>query len=241
MSSSLESPYDKGIPRWDVLYRARADEVSKTRPIFTGDVFTGIQLPGSTGKTKARTVAVLQHPCSMRTNGVDLAWQVLVAEVSNRKILTEDEWTTGHFNLMPLPDLRPNVDSQARHQAANFDNLYMVKPENLTSRIASLSQLGVNLLLQRWVHFSSRVIVPTSTFHEQTVAYYEEADLIEDWCDELDSGNRTDDAKACMEWLREDRDGRTYQDMLKDPQSHSSIRRAMRSELKARQDKTSRG
>ena len=79
MSKSLESPHAEGIPRWDALYRARGEEVSETRPIFTGDVFTKVQLPGSTGNVKARTVAVLQHPCSMRTNGVDLAWQVLVA------------------------------------------------------------------------------------------------------------------------------------------------------------------
>lgn len=74
MSKDLESPYVEGVPDWDALYRARGDEVSQTRPIFTGDVFTGVQLPGSTGSVKARSVVVIQHPCSMRTNGVDLAW-----------------------------------------------------------------------------------------------------------------------------------------------------------------------
>ena len=178
MSHDLESPYAEGVPDWDTLYRARGDEVGATRPIFTGDVFTGVQLPGSTGKTKARSVVVLQHPCSMRTNGVDLAWQVLAAEVTNRKELEERSWVGGNFNLMPLPDLRPEVTSQSQHQAANFDNLYTVAPDLLTSRVASLSPFGVNLLLQRWVHYSSRVVVPTHTFHEQTVAFYEEADLI---------------------------------------------------------------
>lgn len=234
MSKSLESPHAEGIPRWDALYRARGEEVSETRPIFTGDVFTNVQLPGSTGKVKARTVAVLQHPCSMRINGVDLAWQVLVAEVTNRKELTEEGWCTGHFNLMPLPDLRPEVTSQARHQAANFDNLYMVPPDVLTTRSASLSPLGVNLLLQRWVHFSSRVIVPAADFHKQTVSFYEEADLIEDWCDEVDSGDHQADTRSCLEWLRADRDGHTYQDLLKDAQTHSMVRKAMRAELKAR-------
>lgn len=122
MSHDLESPYTEGVPDWDALYRARGDEVSATRPIFTGDVFTGVQLPGSTGKTKARSVIVLQHPCSMRTNGVDLAWQVLVAEVANRKELDERGWVAGNFNLMPLPDIRPDVASQSQYQAANFDN-----------------------------------------------------------------------------------------------------------------------
>lgn len=234
MSHDLESPYVEGVSDWDALYRARGDEVSQTRPIFTGDVFTNVHLPGSTGKTKARSVVVLQHPCSMRTNGVDLAWQVLVAEVTNRKEIDEPGWVNGNYNLMPLPDIRPDLTSQSQHQAANFDNLYTVAPANLTSRIASLSPFGVNLLLQRWVHFSSRVVVPTHTFHEQTVAFYEEADLIEEWWDQAGGDDLRDEARACLDWLRADRDGSTYQTLLKNPQSHSMIRRAMRQELRER-------
>lgn len=234
MSKDLESPYAEGVPDWDALYRARVDEVGATRPIFTGDIFTGVLLPGSTGKTKARSVIVLQHPCSMRTNGVDLAWQVLVAEVTNRKEIDEPGWTGGNFNLMPLPDIRPDVTTQSQHQAANFDNLYTVAPADLTSRIASLSPFGVNLLLQRWVHYSSRVVVPTHTFHEQTVAFYEEADLIEDWCDEAGGDDLREETQACLDWLRADKDGPTYQELLKNPQTHSMIRRAMRQELKDR-------
>jgi putative uncharacterized protein BCG_0388 len=230
----LESPYVEGVPDWGALYRARGDEVAATRPIFTGDVFTGVELPGSTGKIKARSVLVLQHPCSMRTNGVDLAWKVLVAEVANRKELGEQSWVGGHFNLMPLPGLRPDIVSQSQHQAANFDNLYTVAPALLTSRIASLSPFGVNILLQRWVHYSSRVVVPTHTFHEQTVAFYEEADLIEEWCDEASSEDLQAATQACLNWLRTDRDGSTYQELLKNPQSHSMIRRAMRKALKER-------
>lgn len=239
MSKNLESPYEKGVPHWDLIYRARGDEVSETRPVFTGDVYADVPLPGSTGKVKPRVVAVLQHPCSMRKNGVDLVWQVLVAEVSARRELPEGDWATGYFSLMPLPDLRPDVTSSARHQAANFDNLYMVPPEALTSRIASLSPHGVNLLLQRWVHFSSRVIVPTEVFQVQTASFYEEADLIEDWCDESNSGDQRADVAACVAWLREDRGGQTYQDLLKNTQMHSKVRKEMRAELKARRSSNS--
>lgn len=234
MSKNLESPYVEGNPRWDALYRARGDEIPATRPIFTGDVFGGVELPGSTGNVKRRTVAILQHPCSMRTNGVDLAWQVLVAEVTNRKEIAEDGWVDGNFNLMPSPDLRPEIDSQARHQAVNFDNLYAISPNVLTERIAVLSPFGVNLLLQRWVHYSSRVVVPTHDFQGQTVAFYEEADLIEEWCDEVASGDLRADTEGCLAWLREERDGTTYQALLKQTQSHSVVRKAMRAELKAR-------
>ena len=109
----MESPYVEGVPDWGALYRARGDEVAATRPIFTGDVFTGVELSGSTGKIKARSVLVLQHPCSMRTNGVDLAWKVLVAEVANRKELDEQSWVGGHFNLMPLPGSVPILRARA--------------------------------------------------------------------------------------------------------------------------------
>lgn len=152
----------------------------------------------------------------------------------NRKEIAESDWFGGHFNLMPFPDLRPEVTTQARHQAANFDNLYTVAPALLTSRIASLSLFGVNLLLQRWVHYSSRVVVPTHNFHEQTVAFYEEADLIEEWCEGVSTGDPRADALACLEWLRADRGDTNYQDMLGNPQAHSMIRRAMRSELRER-------
>lgn len=234
MSKDLESPHEEGIPNWDTLYRARGDEVSENRPILTGDVFSGVKLPGRTGSVKARTVAILQHPCSMRTDGVELAWQVLVAEVTNRKVISEADWIDGYFNLMPLPDLRPEMDTNARNQAANFDNLYTVSPSLLTSRIACLSQFGVNLLLQRWVHYSSRVVVPTFDFQHETVAFYEEADLIEEWCDEAESPDVRSETEACLQWFRTDRGGTTYQEMLKNSQAHSMIRKAMRAELKKR-------
>jgi hypothetical protein len=237
LSKNLESPYFGGVPNWDALYRARGNEVSLARPIFTGDVFTGVRLPGSTGSVKARSVIVLQHPCSMRTNGVDLAWQILVAEVAKYKEITESDWVAGHYSLMPLPNLKPEAVNQSQHQAASFDNLYVVAPALLTTRLASLSPFGVNLLLQRWVHYSSRVVVPTHAFQEQTAALYEEADIIEEWCEESDDDLRAS-TKSCLDWLRTDRNGTTYQEMLRNSQSHSTVRKAMRSELRERKHRS---
>jgi len=234
MAGELESPDQGGLPRWDDLYRARGPEVSFSRPVFTGDIFNGVKLPGSTGTVKARSIIVLQHPCSMRTNGIDLAWRILVAEVAKHKEIGEDGWARGYYNLMPLPDLQPDLKTQARNQAADFDKLHTVPPKMLSSsnRLAVLSPTGVNLLLQRWVHYSSRVIVPTHLFQEQTVAFYEEADLVEEWCDESELDDYHAATKKCLEWLRADRDGTTYQKMLGNPQSHSTVRRAMRLELR---------
>lgn len=233
MGKDLELPYRNEKPDWDSLYRARGDEVSLARPIFTGDVFAGLRLPGRTGSVKSRSVMVVQHPCSMRADGVALSWQILVAEVSNRRLLSEPEWQ-GNVNLMPLPELMPDQTSQARHQAADFDALYTVSPDLLVNRVACLSPFGVNLHLQRWVHYNSRVVVPTIDFQEQSSAFYEEADLIEEWCDSLSSGDINAATAACVEWLRQPLNGSTPQEQLKDPQARSTIRRAMREEIKRR-------
>lgn len=92
MANRLESPYVAGRPNWGSLYRTRGEEVNAARPILTGDVFADLELPGSTGKMRKRHVMVLQHPCSMRKDGVSLNWQLLVAEVQKRSVLEEGAW-----------------------------------------------------------------------------------------------------------------------------------------------------
>ena len=237
--NDLEFPGSAGHVDPSELYLYRGPEEESTfRPYLTGDVFDGIDLPGSTGKIRKRKVAILHHPCSMRKNGIDLTWSILVAEVSKRKALTAEQWSTGFFNIMPLPELEAVGDGW-RDCAVDFDNLYTVSPEQLQAaeRIASLSVVGINLLMQRWVHYTSRVVVPTISFNVATAPFYEEADLIEEWCEESATdetpGAIRDAGLACMGWLRAERPGgRTYQEMLKDPQSLSTVRKAMRAELR---------
>lgn len=234
MVKDLESPFENGAARWDLLYRSRGEDVSESRPVFTGDVYSNILLPGSTGTVKKRLVAVIQHPCAMRVDGVNLIYQLLAAEVVQRNEISEEQWTSGMFNLMPLPDLRPELTNRNRHQAIDFGRLHLLRPEVLNEefKIAALSQRGVNLLLQRWVNFSSRVVVQTHHFQEQTEPQFEEADLIEEWCDERASGDVSADAAECVAWLREERDGQTYQQMLSDPQMRSVVRKAARTHLR---------
>ena len=109
---------------------------------------------------------VLQHPCALRTDGVKLHSRLLVAELRSHKIIPIEDWPTGHYSKMPLPDLIPTTTSSKRHQAAFFDGPYLVGGDalDLDKRIACLSQSGVNLLMQRWVHHNSRVVVPTATY-----------------------------------------------------------------------------
>lgn len=233
MAHDLEAPFVDGKETWDQLYLTREGDVVLERPLFTGDVFDGLELPGKTGNVKSRSVVVVQHPCSMRTDGVTLVPRLLVAEVSPRRPLTEVEWG-GYANLMPLPDLRPSRRGSSRqHAAADFDSLHLVSPGDLTTRVACLSAYGMNLLLQRWVHYSSRVVVPTLTFHEQTLSVYEEADLIEEWC--LGSEREGLDAatRECIDWLRDPSVVPTRHAQLRNPQAHSSVWKALRAEKRA--------
>ncbi len=237
MGHDLEYPGTEDVPDWDALYRSRGDEVAAHRPVFTGDVFSKIEVQvQSPGETKRKSVIILQHPCALRTNGVELHPRLLVAEIRTHPLIPVEHWSR-HISKMPLADLVPTVTSGKRHQAAFFDELYLVGPDqlDLQQRVACLSHLGVNLLFQRWVHHSSRVVVPAATYLEVSSPAYEEADLIEDWCeDRVEAGltvrEATDEA---LKWLREDLGtGITRQQMLEDPQNRSAVRQQQRAALR---------
>jgi hypothetical protein len=73
MPGGLEAPSGER-PDWSALYLARGDDVPATRPVFTGDVFDSVPVCGSPNvKMRSKRVIVIQHPCAMRLNGVDLA------------------------------------------------------------------------------------------------------------------------------------------------------------------------
>src|SRR5262249_36105770 len=94
------------------------------RPIFTGDTFAKVTVQ-SVGDTKVKDVMILQHPCALRSNGVDLHPRLLVAELRKHPVIGVQDWT-GHVAKMPLPDLFPTVASGKRNQAAFFAELYLV-------------------------------------------------------------------------------------------------------------------
>lgn len=235
MPRNLETP--PGEPgRWaEQLYRARGEDIPHWRPVFTGDVFAPVPVKTSSGNTADRTVMVLQHPCTMRTDGVNLATRVLVSEVRRHRALSPEEWG-GFTKLMSLPDLHSDGSSGSRHQAVMFDRLEVVDSSMFdpVRRLACLTQVGVNLLLQRRVHYDTRVVVPTRDIEAVTGGVYEEADITEDWCEAasaagIEAGVAT---KDCVNWLREDLGGGlTRQQMLEDHQNWCGIRRAAREEM----------
>ena len=164
-------------PNWDVIYLSRSlSEDSTARPIMTGDVFENVTIRTVNGEEKVKTVMVLQHPCALRSDGVELSESVLVVLVRQHKIVEPADWKK-YWKLMPLPDLMPSVDSGKRNQAAFFDDTFHVHRDELRSRVACLSLRGVNLLIQRWVHHCSRVVVKTNDIDQETSGAYEEVIL----------------------------------------------------------------
>lgn len=227
------------------LYLAQDDDVSATRPLLTGDVLAGLPLSGADGQVRDRCVMIVQHPCSMRTDGVHLHWRVQAVEVRRaEQVLDKNHWRR-NFHLMALPNLHDDgVD-----WIADFDDMYLLSPEQAMDavRVTCLSQTGVNLLMQRLAHYQTRVVIPTFQLQEVTAPFFEETDLAEEWCDAcvgvgLDSMT-PEEARQAVEysmtefivWVRsKDETGHMYQKLLSDPQSRGYVRRSMKQELQRR-------
>jgi hypothetical protein len=225
----LEAPGSDEAPEFASLYRARGNEVARHRPIFTGDVFSGVAVEG---RSETAKVIVLQHPCVIR-RGVDLTPRLLVAEVVPAPAIAPSKWSAGHYRQLPLAELDPT--GSPKDFAALLDQYHLVKPDDLLLhlRLATLSQQGVNLMMQRWVHHNSRVIVPTHEYHKTTSAQFEEADLIEDWCmNREDDGVELTVANGEIDaWLTGNHGVTAPRKRLEDPQQRSAVRREVRDHL----------
>lgn len=180
----LETP-----PGGGVLFLAKGGDAAEltNRPFLTGDV---IELPSN------RRVVLIQHPCAIN-KGPALGSKILVCEVVSSKASPPLDWSEGFYKQFWLPTLDDTGTATVR-----LDEIDVVGPTDVITgrRLAMLSQIGVNLLLQRWIHHNSRVVVPTSRLNDATVGPYEEADLVsEGLTDLLHEGVMTDDAQVWLE------------------------------------------
>lgn len=214
----LETPKNS-----DELYLARGVELEEfqLRPAFTGDVY----------QLDARLVALIQHPCAMR-RGSELSRRLLVAEVAPLRSGIPDDWASGHYKRMFLPGLL------GEDMAIGFDELDVLDRDFITSgvRVAILSNTGVDLLAQRWLFHSSRVVIPTMTLNAQSTGPFEEADLVSEGCWELTEVG-WDSALALQkvdEWLGESQvqGGPIRREMLSSAQHRSVVRTALRQNIK---------
>jgi hypothetical protein len=192
------------------------------RPAFTGDIYK---------LTNERLVMLVQHPCAMR-KGAELSARLLVCDVTVNNGGVPRDWSRGHFKRMFLP---PIADES---YAAELDSIDVIDRAELEAgnRVAILSAHGVNVLVQRWLHHNSRVVVPTITINSQTAGPFEEADLVGDACDELvGAGMALELALEEIDaWLSErfSDPGSSRREMLGDPQQRSSIRTALRQQTR---------
>lgn len=200
MVSVLEAPRSP-----DELYLARADEVSALRPVMTGDIFSGVSIPGVEdieGDTE-RLAIILSHPCSMRA-GAELSHALQVARVVQRDPIDLSAWSKSHFNLMPLPDLTASVDPDAfaagddgtaefevrraeTFHAVMLDYRGRVRTDELAleRRIACLTEEGVALLHQRMSHNDTRYAPATDLLVTACAPVFAEAELLETWNERL--------------------------------------------------------
>lgn len=231
MAHNLEAPGTDEAPEYESLYRARGDEVVAQRPVFTGDVFFDVTVEG---EEQNRNVIVLQHPCVIR-KGIELTPKLLVAEVASAGLLPPSQWVEKFYRQLPLADLV--AEDKSKHYAAYFDRHHLIKRTDvvLDHRIATMSQRGVNLLMQRWVHHNSRMVVPTQEYQKVTSAQYEEADIVEEWCiDREEDGVALDGATVEIDsWLTGDKSSPSPRARLDDPQQRSAVRREVRAHLRA--------
>lgn len=230
MADDLECPGPAGSPDWSSLYRYRGAEVDEARPVFTGDVFLGVDVHGVDGLATSKNIMVVQHPCALRSNGIDLSPKLLVVEVVPSELFAASRWK-GNYRVMPLPELVPGSENE--HYSGLFLEACLVIPDALAAdkRIACMSPSGVNLLLQRWVYHNSRAAIATSKYDDATSAQYEEADAIEDWCDiRRGKGISIEDATTeAVNWFSDDGGGGVPRRvLLENRQYRSNIRKAMR-------------
>jgi hypothetical protein len=206
------------------LYRARGEDVNPNRPLFTGDVFDDVPVPGAQDDGM---VLILAHPCSFRGGKGSLADRVLVAAVRQIPKQGANAWKRGFLDEMPLPDLDgPGFWAAYFEQAgrAATDEILAAK------RLACLSEFGINMLQQRLTCHMTRVEVPTPQFNQAFSHTYEEADLLEDWTDTLSQAGWSQ-AEAASTFENFIRSGEpSYQLKLLDAQQRSTVRRECKRE-----------
>lgn len=211
------------------LHTATGPDVSMYRPLFTGDIFSHVEIPG-VGSSPA---IVIGHPCSFRGRNGKLAACTPVASVETHQPAPAQDWSKGYFNRMPLP----GMPLEGSFHVAWLDRFGLAVTSSLTatSRVACLSHAGINQLQQRLVFHQTRLDIPTAKFHKAFDHTYEEAELLEDWTTEL--GNADESTAAAFEsWIRQG--DPNLQSLLRDPQARAHVRRAMREEISRRKAAT---
>lgn len=179
------------------------EEASVYRPILTGDVFRGVEVPGSTEQESGYDLTmIVGHPSAMR-EGPKLADRVQASPVFPIAGVRRTAWTPDRFDIFPLPCLRDVAKTNGfdiDHRAWAGD-LRLAAPISsglldVRSRVACLSAEGVVLLLQRLVHCDTRAAIRLDTLEAVFLPKLNEAELLESWTEEILTAHPPDDLPA---------------------------------------------
>lgn len=213
----------------DELYRARGEDVVAARPVLTGDVFEHVEIHD---EDHAGLVMVVAHPCAMRGAGGRLMPRITVAPIRPYQHLPFRRWPSGHYGVMPLPKLRDDND-EAR--AVHLLELSSVPSNALRheQRILAMTDRGIHVLQQRLVYCLTRVVVGLDSLQEQAAPVLLEAELEEEWVDELAADETAEALSVASAEFAEymDSGGRTA---LKDVTRRTDTVRAVRAEIRRR-------
>ncbi len=214
------------------LYLDRG-EIDPYRPVCQGDVFPALAIPG---RDEPCMAMVLSHPCAMRA-GPRLRPRITVVPVTPFRRVPLGEWQSQHYRTMPLPDL--GVDPDAAAHAAMLEEPATISSDLLdpARRVAPLTDKGIMLLQQRYIHNHSRFVAPLPVLQEVSAAVLEEVELQESWnlalaAPQIQAGadpsivleQQADEFDALMRSLPSGY-GSSLRDLLQDPSARATVRR----------------
>lgn len=194
------------------LYLSRGDACEIDRPIYQGDVFSGVVLPqlkktalqvGTESITTAEcTVMVVPHPCQCYYGDKLRPWITVapVKRVENYANFGEDR--SGAKDKFALPDLQVRGENGEWHEqssVADFGRLVSVPCSwlRIDGRICCLSHRGLGLLAKRVLGFQLR---DRNTTLSMAMAYvqaeWNESFLMQAWV------RREGSLRGFTDWLR---------------------------------------
>jgi hypothetical protein len=179
-----------GVPSSpDAIY---LEEASVYRPIATGDIFLGVELPGLIPEETGFGLSMLlSHPSAMR-RGAQLEARARAAPITPVNGLSRTKWPPGHYDVFPLPLLASVAEANGFQIGDRGWGVLIelsvpiwTRELDFRRRIACLSPDGIHLLLQRVVHADTRFPVREDLLAAVFEPKLEELEMLQTWNEEL--------------------------------------------------------
>lgn len=169
----------------ELYYAQLGEDVPLTRPIFQGDVFAAVHLPGHQDDAE-NLVMLVTHPCSMMVGN----WYIDRMEavrVRRANAIPFERWNREAFETLPMPNFSPATETSLGGDFAAFfhERATVATPLQLEKRVGALSLDGVVALQQRLANETCRVAVGLHLLHGATDPLWAELELLEEWNERL--------------------------------------------------------